>query len=200
MAAKDLQFVIRMDCFGMYNCGAGIFSNMTIRDVTGKGVYPDPGWLSENTDALIEDFLKYMNDPTVMDPKAKIPGVIAHYKGHHGYTKLPFWIFHDNVKGDMANPANPFTDLSALMSYLYDNQKKYGCVITRSHMADNIYHPPNGSHPGRVYVMTPPAIKAYVPGTKLSEEHKKGLRNCLKGYAHSMRPDDVETLKGLVGV
>lgn len=190
-----LKAVIRIRYFGMYNCGCGIFSNMEIRSLTAPGTYVDPEYLINNKDSVIREFLEYMNDPTAKDPKAKIPGVIAHYQGAGGYTRLPFWVFHDNVKRDLVIKDNPFTDLSALMNYLYHHQGKYGISVTRTPMADNVYHPPEGSHPGRVYVLTPPAIPVFDGTKKLTDECKKNLKDCVDGYAKYMYPDDVATLR-----
>jgi len=196
--ASGLKALVRIDCFGMYNCGMGIFSNMRLRSP--EGYYVNPAYLKAHKDEIIKEFLEYMNNPTAAAvlPAEKVPGVIAHYTGAVCYPRLAFWVFHDNVKGDLVDKDNPFTDLSALMAYIYHNQDKYGVTVTRSHMADNVYHHNNCSHPGRVYVLTPPAVQVLAPGVKLKDpdRYKRGIKSCFQ-EATGMYPDDQQVLSDL---
>lgn len=199
----NLKAVVRFSCFGVYNCGMAIFSNMCVYNLERPGQYPDPEYLAEHTDELCVEFLQYMNNPVGAKVHAnqEWKGVIAHYGGNSTYVELPFYVFHDNVKGDKRKGfKHPFSDGSSLLSWLFYNQAKYGCTVVRSHMADNVYHEPVGSHPGRVYILTPPAIGVF-DGRPLGDAYKKGIKSLLTNTGayscvHSMHPDDIATLKG----
>lgn len=167
-----------------YNCAMACVNYLSVRKGP-NNEYPAPEELKEHKDEIIKEFLHWLGK-----------GLAGAQHSH--YTVIPFFVFHDNVKGDRADKDNPFTDTSAFMHYLYDNQEKYGCRVAMSHMADNHYHSPLGSHPGRVFILTPPGHQVFETGRKVPVEYHKGIKSCLAGYSQSMHPEDVKTLKGLV--
>ena len=164
----------------VYNCAMATINYGAWRGAEGEKYVPvTDEYIQKHKDELVLDFLNSLNKNT-----------------HGCYDKLPFYVFHDNVKGDYTNPDNPFTDLSALCSYLYYNQEKYGISVTRTPMADNFYHPPKGSHPGRVYVITPPGHQIFDKGVKLPDEYKKGMKYTVDNCT-GLHPDDRAILKQL---
>lgn len=173
----------------VYNCAMATINNGCWKEEGAKkgpyGSYssaPSTPYIQANLDALIKDFLTSLDQ-----------------MGGSGsqYNILPFYVFHDNVKGDKINKDNPFTDLSALCCFLYENQKKYGITVVRTPMVDNHYHPPVGSHPGRVYVITPPGHLVLDKGVKVPAECKKVIKDCLMTYEKSMSLSDVDILKDI---
>ena len=114
--------------------------------------------------------------------------------GAHIYSDLAFYVFHDNVK---SQGSFPLYDLSTWLQYLYENQKELGCRVWQTPMVDNKYHPPQGSHPGRCIILTPPTREVYEKGAKVSANVAKSIKDhVLDGC--NLTKEDRETLNSIV--
>jgi len=152
-----------------YNCAMGTIDHMQILS--------DGGLCYNNFDSKkisakeikesVLEFLEWLRDP---GPKY----------ASGGYDRnLAFFVFHDNQKMydiyQNIGESIALRSLKGLFLYLYLHQKELGCTVWRTDLVDNLWHGPVGSHPGRVYVLTPPHVVVFKPGVKVGAPVKKAL-------------------------
>lgn len=177
-----MALTIRVTHIKSYNCAMATIDHITVRDPDAACKYVDLRAVApQKMDAAIVEFLKWLRTPDI-----KVEGT---------YTeRLAFYVFHDNVKFFELGQSSPLQSLKHLFPYLYKNQEKFGIGVWKTDLVDNLWHPPSGHHPGRVWVLSPPYVTTFRTGAKLTKEVKFQL----KGISDQLEPDDQKVIQELI--
>lgn len=184
---KEIE--LRCSAIHGYNCAMATIDHLTCSEVKTMA-FVDPVMKLKYRDELIKDFLDWLRVP-----KGVATG---------SYTeRLAFYVFHDNIRASGDYETKTLDAFKYLFPYLYANQEKFGIGVTKSHIADNLWHTPVGSHPGQVWVLTPSYCEVFSKGKKISKEAKQGIKGLLTtkegGYWNQrLAKQDEELLKSLL--
>lgn len=163
-----------------YNCAMATINGLTVK---AAGVYcydKIENVKDEHLPGLALEFMEWLKHP---------PGATGVFK-----ERIAFFVFHDNIKSE---GEHPLFDMSSWLHWIMDHQAELRCHVTRTPLADNLWHQPPCSHLGSVYVLIPPYITTVKAGQKLSPAQKEGIASTL-AYCHKLHKDDEKLLKKLV--